>query len=122
MVLEGNNQEFPLWGWITMRFTINTRSAYHAFGVLKNLPIDMPSGGKFPLQHECQIMYKASLRDALGNNDGYCNACVRNKEKIKAEHDPKLPPTPKSTPAKCRDLSCVVVPTRLPDEQERRRE
>ena len=41
---------------------------------------------------------------------------------MKAEHDPQLQATPKRTPAKRRNLSCVAVPTRLPDEQERRRE
>ena len=41
---------------------------------------------------------------------------------MKAEHDPQLQATPKRTPAKRRNLSCVAVPTRLPDEQERMRE
>ena len=41
---------------------------------------------------------------------------------MKAEHDPQLQSTPKRTHAKRRNLSCVVVPTRLPDEQARRRE
>ena len=40
MVIAGNNQEIPLLGWITLRFTINTRTAYHEFGVVKNLPTD----------------------------------------------------------------------------------
>ena len=38
------------------------------------------------------------------------------------EHDLQLQATPKLTTAKRRNLSCVVVPTRLPDEQARRRE
>ena len=41
---------------------------------------------------------------------------------MRAEHDPQLQPTPKRTPAKRRNLFCVGVPTRLSDEQERRRE
>ena len=45
MFVAGNNQEIPLLGWITLRFTINTRSAYHEFGVVKDLPIDMLIGG-----------------------------------------------------------------------------
>ena len=122
MVVAGNNREIRLLGWITIRFTINTRSAYHKFGVVKNLPIDMLIGGEFLRPHECQIMYKASGRDAFEIKDRCCNACVRNKEKMKAEHDPQLQAPPKPTPAKLRDLSCVVVPTGLPDEQERRRE
>ena len=41
---------------------------------------------------------------------------------MKVEHDPQLQATPNRTPAKRRNLSCVVVPTRLPDEHARRRE
>ena len=41
---------------------------------------------------------------------------------MKEEHHPQLQATPKHTPEKRRDLSCVVVQTRLPVEQERRRE
>ena len=47
---------------------------------------------------------------------------VSNKGKMKAEHDPGVQDTPKLTPATRKDLSSVVVPTRLHDEQERRRE
>ena len=36
MIVAANNQEIPLLGWITLRFTINTRTAYHDFGVAKN--------------------------------------------------------------------------------------
>ena len=51
MVVAGNNQKIPLLGWIKLRFTINTRSAYHEFGVVENLPIDMLFGGEFLRQH-----------------------------------------------------------------------
>ena len=60
MIVAGNNQEIPLLGWITLRFTINTRTAYHEFGVAKNLPLGMLIGGEFRRPHECQIMYQAS--------------------------------------------------------------
>ena len=40
-VVAGNNQEIPLFCWITLGCTINTRSAYLEFGVVKNLHIDM---------------------------------------------------------------------------------
>ena len=63
MVVAGNNPEIPLWGWISVRFTINTRRIYHEFGVVKNLTIDM-------LIHEL-----------FGINDGGSEKCVRNKEK-----------------------------------------
>ena len=99
MVVAGNNQEIPLLGWITLRFTINTRSAYHEFGIVKDLPIDMLIGGEFLRSHECQIIYKASGRDVFGIKDGCCEKCVRKKEKMKAEHDPQLQATPKRTPA-----------------------
>ena len=56
MVVPGNNQEIPLLGWITLHFTINTPRAYHDFGVVKNLPIDMLIGGEFLRSHECQII------------------------------------------------------------------
>ena len=72
MVVAGNNQEIPVWGWITLRFTINTRSSYHEFGVVKNLPIDMLIGGEFLRPSECQIIYKASGRDVLRIKDGCC--------------------------------------------------
>ena len=119
MVVAGNNQEITLLGWITVRFPLNTRSAYHEFGVVKDLPIDMLIGGEFLRPHECQIIYKASARDVFGIKDGCCDKCARNKENLKAEHDPQLQPTPKRSPAKRRNISCVAVPTRLPDEQER---
>ena len=122
IVVAGNNQEIPLLVWITLRFSNNTRSAYHDFGVVKNRPIDMLIGGEFPRTHECQIMNKASGRNAFEITDGSCYVCLRNKEQMKAEHDPQLQATPKRTTVKRRDLSCVVVPTRLRDEQERRRE
>ena len=122
MVVAGINQKIPLLGWITLRLTINIRSAYHEFGVVKNLPIDMLIGGEFLRQDECQIIYKASGRDVFGIKDGCCERCARNKEQMKAEHDPQLQATPKRTPAKRRNLSSVSIPTRLPDEQERRRE
>ena len=41
---------------------------------------------------------------------------------MKAEHDPQLEHTRKRTLGKRRDLSCVVVRTRLTDEQLRRPE
>ena len=109
MVVAGNNQEIPLLGWITLRFTIKRRSAYHDFGVVKNLPIDMLIGGEFLRPHECKIMYKASGRDAFGIKDGSCDVCVRNKEKMKAENDPQMQSTAKHTLAKLRDHSCSAV-------------
>ena len=121
-VVAGKNPEIPVLGWITPRFNINTRSAYNGFGVVKNLPIDKLIGGEFLRPHECQIMYNASGRDVFGIKDGDCDACVSNKEKMKAEHVPQLQATPKRTPARRRDLTCVVVPTRLHDEQARRQE
>ena len=54
--------------------------------------------------------------------DGYYDACVRNTVKMKAEHDTQLQATQKGTPLKSSDFYCRVVPARLPDEQERRRE
>ena len=39
---------------------------------------------------------------------------------MKAEKYPQLEATPKRTPAKRMNLSCVAIPTGLPDEQERR--
>ena len=56
MIVAGNNQEIPLLGWFTLRFTINSRRVYHEFGVANNLPIDMLIGGEFLWPHECQIM------------------------------------------------------------------
>ena len=85
---------------------------------MKNLPIDMLIGGEFLLPHQCQITDKASDRDAFGINDGYCDACVRNKEKMKSVHDPQLQATPKGTLGQRSNLSGVAVPTRLTDEQE----
>ena len=38
---------------------------------------------------------------------------------MKAQHEPQLPATLNRTASKRRDLSCVVVPKRLPDEQAR---
>ena len=88
MVVAGNNQEIPLLGWNTLRFTIFTRTAYHEFGVVKNLPIDMLIGGEFLRPHECEIMYQASGRDVFGMKDGSCKKWARNKEKLKAANDP----------------------------------
>ena len=121
-IVAGNNQEIPLLGWITLRFNINTRTAYQEFGVAKNLPLDMIIGGEFLRSHDCRIMYQESGRDAFGNKDGSCEKCVQNKEKLQVAKDPQLQFSAKRTPAKRRNLSCVVVPTRLPEEQERRRE
>lgn len=115
MVAGGNKKEIPLLDWITIRFTINTLNAYHDFGVEMNLPIDMPIGGEFLRSDDCQIMYQASGRDAFRIMNVNCNASVRNKVKMKVEHHPQLQATPKRTPAKRRDLSCVVVPKGLPD-------
>ena len=78
MIVAGNNQEIPLVGWMSLRFTITKRTAYHEFGVVQNLPIDMLIGGEFLMQHECQIMYQASGRDVFGMNDGTCEKYVRN--------------------------------------------
>ena len=63
---------------------------------------------------------QASGRDVFGIKDGCCKKCVHNREKMIAEHDPQLQATTKRTPANRRNLSCVSVTTRLPDEQERR--
>ena len=76
MVVAGNNPEIRLLGWITLRFTINTRSAYHEFGVLRNLPSDRLIGGESLRQQECQIMYNASGRDAFGMKDGTFDVCL----------------------------------------------
>ena len=54
--------------------------------------------------------------------DGTCEKCARNKEKLKAAHDPQLQFAPKRTPKKRRNLSCLAVPTGLPDELERMRD
>ena len=56
MVVSENNQEIPLLGWITRRFTINTPSAYHVFGVVKNSLIGLLIGVEFLRPHECHIM------------------------------------------------------------------
>ena len=85
MVLARNNQEIPLLCWITLRFLINTGNACHEFGVVKSLPLDMLTGGEFLRPQVCQ-----SVRDAFGIEDGYCDAWVRNKEKMKEVHDPQL--------------------------------
>ena len=37
MVVGGTNQEILLLGWITLRFSLNKRSAYEVFGVVRNL-------------------------------------------------------------------------------------
>ena len=122
MLVAGNKEEIPLLGWITLRFSINKRSAYHGFDVVKNLPIDMLIGAEFLRPDEFLIVYTASGRDAFGIKHGSCDVCLLYKEKMKAEQDTQLQATPKRTPAKRRDLPCVVVQTRLPEEQERRRE
>ena len=44
ILVPRNNRMIPLLGWITLRFTISTRSAYQEFGVVKILPIDMLIG------------------------------------------------------------------------------
>ena len=98
MVVAGNIPEIPLLGWITLRFSINTGSANQEFGVEKDLPIDMIIGDEFLRPQECQIIYTASGRDVFGIKNGWCEKCVRNKEKMKAEHDPQLHATPKRTP------------------------
>ena len=76
--------------WITLLFTINRRTAYHEFGDVKNFPIDMRLGGEFLRPHECQIIYQASGRDVFGMKDGTCEKWARNKEKLKAAHEPQL--------------------------------
>ena len=58
MVVARNNQEIPLLGWITIRFTFNTRSAYHEFGVAKNLSLAIISGGEFHRPHESKSCIK----------------------------------------------------------------
>ena len=67
-------------------------------------------------------MYNPSGRDAFVIKDGYSNECVRNKEKMNAEHEPQLQAMRKRNPAMRRHLSCVSGPAHLPDQQERRRE
>ena len=109
-------------GCITIRFIIYSRRTYHLFVVVKNLPIYKIIGGVFLRQHECQIMDKASGGDDFGITDDSCDVCIRNKEKMKAEQEPPLQATPKRFPAKRKHFSCVVVPTRLPDEEEQMRE
>ena len=79
MGVAGNNQEIPLFVWITVWFSIKRRSDYHDFCGVKNLRIDMLIGREFRHPHECQIIEKASGRDAFGITDGYYHACVRNK-------------------------------------------
>ena len=103
-VVAGTNQEIALLGGITLRLRIHTRSAYHEFSFVKKLPIDNLIRAEFLRRHDFRIMNKASDRDAFGIKDGNCDACVSNKEKMKAEHDPQLQATPKPTPAKPRDL------------------
>ena len=44
MLVARNNQEIHLFSWITLWFTISTRSVYHEFGVGRNLPTDMLIG------------------------------------------------------------------------------
>ena len=108
--------------WTTLRFTINTRNAYHEFGVVKDLSLDILIGGEFVRPHECQIIYKASGRDVFGMKDGCCVKWASNKAQIKAEQDHQQQATPKRTPSNRRNLSSVAVPTQIPDAQERRRE
>ena len=122
IMVAGNNHEIPLSAWMTLRFRINTRSASHEFGVVNYLAIDMVHGAVFRNADGCQIIYRASWPDAGGITEVYSNPCVRNKEMLKAEHDPQLKGTPRRTAAKRSDLSWVVVATHTPDEQERRRE
>ena len=43
---------------------------YHEFVVVNKVPIDMLIGGVFLRRDKCEIMYKASSRDAVGNRDG----------------------------------------------------
>ena len=99
MVVGGNNYEITLLGWIILRFTIKRRSAYHEFGVVKNLPIDMLYGGEFLRPHVCQTLHNASGRDAFVMKDAICEKCTGNKEQMKTVHDPQLQATPKRTPA-----------------------
>ena len=40
-------------------------------------------------------------RDAFAIKDGYRDACVRNKEKMKEEYDTQLPATPSLKPTVC---------------------
>ena len=54
---------------MNLRFIINMRSVYHAFGVVKNLPICMLIGGEFLRPHEYQIIDNASDRDPFGRID-----------------------------------------------------
>ena len=63
------------------------------------MPNDMLIGAEFRGPDDCQIMCKASGRDAFGIKDGSCDLCLRNKEKMKREHDPQLQATPKRTAA-----------------------
>ena len=81
MIVAGNNKEIPLLGWTTLRLTINRRSAYHEFAVLKDLPLDMLIGGEFLRPQEYQIIYKASGRDVFGINEGCCEKCARKQGK-----------------------------------------
>ena len=122
MVVAGNNPEIPLLSWITLRFTIKRRSAYQEFAIVSHLTIDILIGGMFLRPHECQIIYKAPGPYEFGIKDGCWEKCALNKEKMIANHDPQLQATPKRTASKGRNLSCMAVTTRFPDEQERRRE
>ena len=56
MELAGTNQEIPILGCITVCFSINSRRAYHEFGLVKILPIDIHIGAEFKRPHEWHIM------------------------------------------------------------------
>ena len=99
-VVAGNNLEIPVLGWITLPFSLNTRSDYHEFAVVKNLPNDMLIGGEFLRPHEFQIVYKASAPVVYGIKDGCWERSAGNNEKMKSEHVPQLQATKKRTPAK----------------------
>ena len=109
MVVAGNNQEISWVGGITIRFPLNTGNAYQEVDVVRNLPIDMLIGGEFLRPHECQIVSRRRVAMLLESRM-VVSMCLRNKEKRKMEHDPQLQATPKRTPAKRMNLSCVVVP------------
>ena len=67
-------------------------------------------------------MYKASAGDAFRINDGSCE-CGRSQERVnEGRAGPHNTCYAKVTPSKTRDLSCVLLPTRLPDEQNGRLE
>ena len=72
MVVSGNNHDITLLEWITLRFTINTHTAYHAFGVGKNSPSERVFGCEFLRPLDCKIIYQASGRDVFSMKDGTC--------------------------------------------------